>query len=225
MNPVLLWVIIHPSENPHTAHNFSTHCIVNSIPQNPPLSQSSSKIIMPSDVTTVAVNDAPAAPKSPVSTQAPPLSPVSTGTKKRMPSTYVVTPTKLGSPIKVEPSTPKKSKLNLPPIDSIVFHDRAQATSCLQAIRGPNCSVPDKLTDIISAILSLYPVSDLKPFWQGQFPGGELWKNKPTAVQVLMLKIATNDKHTSIAAGTTATNITTFNTQNVSSEDTDANKK
>lgn len=40
-----------------------------------------------------------------------------------------------------------------------------------------------------------------------------------------MLKIATNDKHTSIAAGTTATNITTFNTQNVSSEDTDANKK
>lgn len=175
---------------------------------------------MPSDITSIvpAMVDSVATDAS-GNMEVAPHSPLSTAAGKRTSSASVVTP------IKVEPPTTKKAKQSLPPIKSIVFHDRDQATKSLQAIRGPKCTVPEKLTDIIAAILSLYPVADLKLYWEDQFHGGEQWKNKSTAVRVLTLKVATNDKNSPVVVTTSSTKPATPVTQNSTIDDADINKK
>ena len=172
---------------------------------------------MPSHAETVAAGDSTlgARPSDSIIVVAPTVEPASSDPTKPgtiSSSASVVTPTK---PQKT-PRRKKRAKAQgerAIAVDSIQFNNRDESIKALRLLRGPNCPVPTTLPDIISTILNVYSVAELKPFWVQQFGDSVAWKSKPSAVPKLVAKVAYFDNNSDIKTSANDANVTTSSPQ------------
>lgn len=72
----------------------------------------------------------------------------------------------------------------------IKFHRRTDAVAALQSLTGSKTTVPKTLKGIIRAILSVYSVDELKPFWTHTFGVDAKWPKKQKALTQFVTALA-----------------------------------
>lgn len=109
----------------------------------------------------------------------------------------IVTPSrgkkpKRGSPLASSPGSLAKSATQPRAIAlaAINFHSRNDAVAALASLTGSDATVPKTLHGIIQAILAVYSVSELKPFWTHTFGVDVVWPNRKQATTKLVTALA-----------------------------------